>query len=88
MLQKLFSQGWIDKKAQVMDAKKAKVEILLNNKPLSKDIAGDDIVFENGKSFAVVTHPDLYSLVKAAHGTYEIKILTEDKVRVFAFTFG
>ncbi|MBI2579143.1 MAG: redoxin family protein [Candidatus Aenigmarchaeota archaeon] len=72
----------------VMDSSKAKAEILLNDKPLKKEEAGDDVVTEGGKSFVVVTHPDMYNLVKGNHGTREIKIVTEDGLKIFAFTFG
>ncbi len=68
--------------------KPAKAEILLDNKPLVKEIAGDDIVFEGKKSFAVVTRSDLYNLVKTVHGTHEIRIITEDRLRIYAFKFG
>lgn len=72
----------------VMDSGKARVEVLLNDKPLKKEEAGTDIMFENGRSFVIVTKPDLYNLVKRNHGTNEIKIVTEDKLKIFAFTFG
>ncbi|MBI4018519.1 MAG: redoxin domain-containing protein [Candidatus Aenigmarchaeota archaeon] len=73
----------------VLDAERtARAEILLNDKPLKDGEAGDDVVMEGGKSFVIVTHPDMYSLVKGGHGTNEIKIITEDRLKVFAFTFG
>jgi len=73
----------------VMDAEKtAKAEILLNNKPLTKEVAGKDVILEGKRSFVIVTHPDLYNLVKGQHGTNEIKIVTGDKLKIFAFTFG
>jgi len=65
-------------------------EVLLDNKPLTKDNAGKDIVFKNRKSFVVVDHPDMFNVVNSEKfGMHELKIMTDSKeFSVYAYTFG
>lgn len=65
------------------------VEVLLNSKPIPKQIAGKDILFKKGRSFTVVDRPDMYNLVDAKDfGTHELKILSKTPFQIYAYTFG
>ncbi len=63
--------------------------VSINGKPVSKEQAGSDVVFENGKSYAFITEPRLYNVVDGEYGTYTLTLAAEKKGFAFnAFTFG
>ena len=66
------------------------IEIMLNNKYLTKSEAGKDIKFsENGSSYLVVDKPNLYNIISLPEiKSGELKITSLEKFSVFAFTFG
>ena len=66
------------------------IEIMLNNKYLTKSEAGKDIKFsDNGVSYLVVDKPNLYNIISLPEiKSGELKITSLEKFSVFAFTFG
>lgn len=76
----------------VMSAdKEVKIEVLVDEKPLSQENAGDDIFFENSRSYVGVSQERLYRLVEdlleLKDHTLEL-IIQEPGVKAYAFTFG
>ena len=75
---------------EIEAGKTAVVEVELNNQPLSADMAGEDVIFERGKSVVLVREPRMYRLVKA--GQYHqgsLKVKTDASgLRAYAYTFG
>lgn len=65
-----------------------KLEVLINNKPISEEQAGADIKFENGKSFVLINEPRLYNLVDGDYGNYKLTLASEKEFNFNAFTFG
>lgn len=68
-----------------------KVEVLRDGTPLTKDTAGSDIVFENGKSFLLIHDDRLYSIVsdKVGSGEHTLQfIINSSGFKAFTFTFG
>ena len=67
------------------------VVIEIDDRPLSLEEAGADIVFnERGESFIMVTEPRLYALLELPESTRaSLKIRSNpDQFAVFAWTFG
>ena len=64
-------------------------EVLLYDRPVTKDKAGRDIVFRNGSSIVKVEGADLYNLIKStvSHSGV-LKIRPFEEMRVYAYTFG
>jgi len=73
-----------------MKGKSFKAEVLIDNKPVKKEIAGSDIKFKDNKSFVFVNHPDMYNLVNSQKfETHELKIVVDSsEFSIYAFTFG
>lgn len=72
-------------------AQEIAVKILRDGKPLTPDIAGDDIYFKNGESFFNVKEDRLYSIVRdVKDGTEHLlqMIITLPGLKAYTFTFG
>ena len=68
-----------------------KVEVLRDGLPLTKDTAGSDIIFENGKSYLIVHDERLYNIVsdRAGAGEHNLQFIIESPgLKAFTFTFG
>ncbi len=68
-----------------------KVLVTLDDKPLTEDNRGEDVVIEDdGRSFLVVDQPRLYAVVEAPeYGEYSLKLSSNSTdFAMFAFTFG
>ena|SRR3989338_2452449 len=64
-------------------------EVLLNNFPLTKDNAGQDIILQDGKSFIKLEGPDMYNLVKTpGFSANVITIKPFSEMKVYSYTFG
>ena len=64
-------------------------EILLDNKPVPKNMAGKDIIFKNGKSIVLINHADMYNLIDGKNfEIHELKILAKTPFQIYAYTFG
>ena len=72
----------------VGEGKGLKLEIFIDDRALSREQAGDDIIFEDGKAFVVIGEARLYNLFKNGYGRYKLKINAENNFRFNAFTFG
>ncbi len=72
------------------NAKPAKVCVELDGKPIPKTEAGNDVRFENSKSYMIVKAPDMYRVVNSKiPAKHELKLIMDsDRLRVFAYTFG
>ena len=71
--------------------KKIRVEIRLDDKTLTKDIAGSDVYFYGGKSFIDISEDKLYSLVHSSVGLQDHildLIVEESGIEAYTFTFG
>ena len=68
-----------------------KVEVLRDGVSLTKDTAGSDIVFENGKSYLLIHDERLYNIVgdRAGVGEHTLQFIIESPgLKAFTFTFG
>jgi hypothetical protein len=66
-----------------------KMSILLDGESLSKEEAGDDVMFENGEAYVLIDEPRLYNIVRGAYGTYTLRLVFHGKnVTLHSFTFG
>ena len=68
-----------------------RVEILRDGVSLTKENAGSDIIFENGKSYLWIQEDRLYNVVsdKAGAGEYTLQFIIESPgLKAFTFTFG
>ncbi|MEK6952554.1 MAG: thiol-disulfide isomerase, partial [Nanoarchaeota archaeon] len=65
------------------------LEVFIDNKYVTKDQAGNNVVIKNGKSFVLIDEPKLYNLIDGNYGAYTLKLTTNSKDFNFnAFTFG
>lgn len=67
-----------------------RMEVKLNGAPLSQDIAGDDIEFENGKSWVSISDERLYTIVQDEEVKTDqvIEFIGTNGVQIYTFTFG
>lgn len=68
-----------------------KIEVLRDGLPLSKEIAGSDIVFSNGRSYLLINEDRLYNIIKDSIGSGEhtLQFIIENPgLEAFTFTFG
>ncbi len=67
-----------------------KVEILRDGLPLTTDIAGDDVQFEQGKSYLLIKEERLYHLLKNQGGNAHLLELkaAATGLKAYTFTFG
>jgi len=75
----------------VMSAeKKIKAEVLLDDKPIPKTLAGEDIKVKGKATYVTVGAPRMYKLISSEKlESHELKIKTKEKgLKVFAYTFG
>lgn len=65
------------------------MEVLINNNPISKEQAGDDIEFKDGKSIINIDKPRLYNVFNGDYGDYKLTLKINSNNFFFnAFTFG
>jgi peroxiredoxin len=69
---------------------KVEVDVQLDGKPISKELAGKDVNFINGRAAVRVEHDDMYRLFKAGSvQEHELRLVVRDAgLRAYAFTFG
>ncbi len=68
-----------------------KVEVLRDGAPLTKETAGSDIIFADGKSYLLVGEDRLYNIIndKAGAGEHTLQFIIESPgLKAFTFTFG
>lgn len=68
-----------------------KVEVLRDGAALTKDIAGSDIIFENGHSYLLIHDDRLYNIVSdhSGAGEHTLQFIIESPgLYAFTFTFG
>src|SRR3989344_5012052 len=88
------SSGWIAylynaKEVNVVLSGAGRAEVTLNEIPLKKSNAGEDIIFNDGKSFVNITGGDMYRVISHPNvqsGVLKIKSFPE--MKFFAYTFG
>ncbi|MEE9612715.1 MAG: hypothetical protein V3W19_15795, partial [Desulfatiglandales bacterium] len=64
------------------------LEVLIEGEYISREQAGDDVVFEDGKAFVLVDTARLYNVVRGEYGIFELKLTTTKGFSFNAFTFG
>jgi len=64
------------------------MEVLINDLPISKEQAGDDVEFKDNKAFIKVDEPRLYNVVRGTYGDYKLTLKVEKDFFFNAFTFG
>jgi len=65
-----------------------KLEVLINDRYVNEEQAGNDVVSENGKAFVDIKEPRLYNLIDGNYGDYKLTLKTEKGFIFNAFTFG
>ncbi len=66
-----------------------RLEVFIDGAYIARELAGDDVAFEDGKAFIVADQPRLYNVVKGKYGIHTLKLTTNAKGFMFnAFTFG
>jgi len=72
-----------------LDANADTVELLLDGQPLTKDVAGEDVHFSEGKSLVKVTEDRLYRLLaNKTHGQHQLTVMPAAGVAFHTMTFG
>lgn len=65
------------------------VEVFIDDKYVTKEQAGSDLQFENGRAFISIDSPRLYNVVDGNYGRYTLKLrIQKGGFTVNAFTFG
>ena len=66
------------------------VKVELDGKPVEKDKAGSDVMWDKTGSFLVVRENRLYDIIRTrSFETHELKLLTSsDRLQVYTYTFG
>jgi thiol-disulfide isomerase/thioredoxin len=66
------------------------VKVTLDGKPLPKEKAGADVVFEGGESFLKVSEPRMYRIVSSPEwGVHDLALWPrDDGFALYAYTFG
>ena len=72
------------------NTRKARVEVLLDERPLPEDMAGEDVIMEKGHAFVDVSAHRMYQLVDSdSYHQGVLKLKTgANNLELFAFTFG
>lgn len=67
-----------------------RIEVTLDGQPIPPRFRGQDIEFNNGKTWMTVTEPRLYWPIanRAPYGRHTIRFIVPDGVRLYSFTFG
>ncbi len=64
------------------------VEVFIDDKYLTEEIAGDDLKFDGDKSFVRINEPRLYNIVKGEYGSHKLTLVVSEEFGLNAFTFG
>ncbi len=65
------------------------MEVLIDSKPITKEQAGNDVIFKDGKGIVIVDKPRLYNAYKDGYGGHLLTLQGIQKGFTFhAFTFG
>ena len=65
------------------------LEVYVGDAYVTKEQAGSDVVFEDGRAYILVDKPLLYNVVSGAYGSYTLKLVAKGRGFSFnAFTFG
>tara|TARA_Y100000034_G_C6879393_1_gene402683 strand:+ start:839 stop:1267 length:429 start_codon:yes stop_codon:yes gene_type:complete len=64
------------------------MEVLINDKPISKEQAGSDVKFKNGRAIIEVNEPRLYNVFNGNYGNYKLTLNVQKDFKFNAFTFG
>jgi len=66
-----------------------KVEVLINDKYVSKESAGSDVIFENNIPYITVDKPKLYNVFKGDYSRYKLTLkINKEGFSFNSFTFG
>ncbi|MDP3990532.1 MAG: hypothetical protein Q8Q01_05000 [archaeon] len=65
-----------------------KIKVTLGGEPLTKEQAGQDIVFENDESFIIVDELALYSLVNQKFNRGLLQLELDPGIKIGVFSFG
>lgn len=66
-----------------------KIVVTLDGKPVPREIAGQDVAFENGESIVIVKDARLYSITREEKpAVHAIEMAVGNGVRAYTFTFG
>jgi thiol-disulfide isomerase/thioredoxin len=67
----------------------SRLYVYIDGEYIEGSVAGDDVVFDNGKAFIVINEPRLYNIFRGEYSTHTLKLTAEDSGFKFnAFTFG
>src|SRR3989344_6119927 len=64
------------------------MEVLIGDSYISKEQAGSDVEFKDGKSFVKITEPRLYNLFDGEYGDYKLTLKVKEGFSFNAFTFS
>lgn len=66
------------------------VNVALDGKPVTKDIAGADVQWDSNGSYVIVSNNRLYDIIRTRNfETHELKLVTSsDNLQVYSYTFG
>jgi thiol-disulfide isomerase/thioredoxin len=67
----------------------AEVEVLIDGKDITSDVAGSDVTIKDGKAYMRVDEPRLYNIYDGPYGSHELKLVVNTDGFLFnSFTFG
>ena len=72
----------------VTDSDGIRMNISLDKKPISKDAAGTDALFDEDVAYIVTGAPQLYNVYKRDYGTHILRLDVDKRFSFNSFTFG
>lgn len=65
------------------------MEVLIGGEPISKEMAGNDVVYRDGKSLIDISGPRLYNVVEGDYGSHLLQLVSNSEgLKINSFTFG
>ena len=75
--------------ANIVIEGKGIAEVVVDEKPIMKKMAGKDIIFKKGKSYVKINGSDIYNIIKSKEFNSGVLKVTPFKgMKVYAYTFG
>ena len=66
-----------------------RVELLLDQRPIPKELAGDQVKYDHVGSYINVTYAGMYNVIRGHYGTHELKLSSNSpEFDLYSFTFS
>jgi hypothetical protein len=64
------------------------MEVLIDGSYVSRDDAGEDVLFDGNRAYVVVDSARLYEIYSGSYGSFRLDLKVEEDLSFNAFTFG